>query len=123
MGVTDDEALAAITELYNAHRKIVGDAPHKRVLVSLQSFPQSVRAQNWRAEVRGGTLNYFTGRQPSRAMALTGLSTVMAHELLHLWVPNGLVLDGEYSWFYEGFVEYQAMRVCLGLELCVIRIV
>lgn len=114
---SDDEAFAAITELYEAHRKIIGDAPQKRVLVSVQSFPQVVRAENWRAEVRGGTVNFFSGKQPSRAMALTRLNTAMAHELLHLWVPNGLALDGEYDWFYEGFVEYQAMRVCVVLGI------
>jgi len=103
--------------LYDAHREVVGDVRRKRVLVALQSFPQSVRAENWRAEVRGGTLNYFSGKQPSRAVALSRLSTAMAHELLHLWVPNSLALDGEYGWFYEGFVEYQAMRVCVQLGI------
>jgi hypothetical protein len=112
---SDDEAFAALKELYDAHREVVGDVRRERVLVALQSFPQSVRAENWRAEVRGGTLNYFSGKQPSRAVALGRLSTAMAHELLHLWVPNSLALDGEYSWFYEGFVEYQAMRVCVQL--------
>jgi predicted metalloprotease with PDZ domain len=35
---------------------------------------------------------------------------VLSHELLHLWVPNGLALDGDYDWFYEGFTLYLAMR-------------
>lgn len=113
----DDEAFAAIRNLYDAHRKIVGEVGRKRVVVALQSFPQSVRPENWRAEVRGGTLNYFSGKQPSRAVALSRLSTAMAHELLHLWVPNALALDGEYDWFYEGFVEYQAVRVCVELGI------
>lgn len=112
-----DKAFAAINELYDAHRKVVGDAGRKRIVVALQSFPQSVRAENWRAEVRGGTVNFFSGRQPSRAVALSRLSTAMAHELLHLWVPNALALDGEYDWFYEGFVEYQAMSVSVELGI------
>lgn len=110
---SDDEAFHVIREFYEAHRKVVGDVGQKRVLISLQSFPQSVRAENWRSEVRGGMVNFFSGKQPSRAVALTRLSTAMAHELLHLWVPNGLALDGAYDWFYEGFVEYQAMRACV----------
>src|SRR5206468_2972117 len=35
----------------------------------------------------------------------------------HLWVPNGLVFDGDYDWFYEGFTVYQSSRIAVGLGL------
>jgi predicted metalloprotease with PDZ domain len=34
---------------------------------------------------------------------------------LHLWIPNGLALSGDYDWFYEGFTVYQSMRLNVRL--------
>jgi len=48
---------------------------------------------------------------------LVQLSTPLTHELFHLWVPNGLSLDGDYDWFYEGFTVYQAARTAVQLDL------
>ena len=45
------------------------------------------------------------------------LSTPLTHELFHLWVPNGLALDGDYDWFYEGFTIYRAARTAVSLDL------
>ena len=39
----------------------------------------------------------------------------LRHELFHLWMPNNLALDGNYSWFYEGFAQYSALKI--GVEL------
>ena len=41
----------------------------------------------------------------------------LTHELFHLWVPNGLALDGNYDWFYEGFTVYEAMRAAQELNI------
>ena len=42
---------------------------------------------------------------------------ILAHELLHLWVPNSLKLEGDYDWFFEGFTLYMSLRVLLELDV------
>src|SRR5205814_1010733 len=65
----------------------------------------------WSAETRGSTVVLLSGRMPSKLAAKAQLDGSLTHELFHLWVPNGLTLDGEYDWFYEGFTNYEALRV------------
>jgi predicted metalloprotease with PDZ domain len=52
----------------------------------------------------------LSGRLPSKLAAKAQLDGALTHELFHLWVPNGLSLEGEYAWFYEGFTNYMALR-------------
>jgi predicted metalloprotease with PDZ domain len=88
----------------------MGGVPVRRARVFVSPFPQAAPAQSWSAETRGGTVVILSGRLPSKTFALSRLDGILAHELLHLWVPNGLSLDGEYDWFYEGFTLYEALR-------------
>lgn len=67
----DDEAFGAIVEIYKEHRKVFRDLRRERVLVAINSFPQPVPTDHWRAEARGATLNYFAGRTPSPTQAST----------------------------------------------------
>src|SRR6185295_6358075 len=45
------------------------------------------------------------------------LGVIFTHELLHLWVPNSLRLEGDYDWFFEGFTLYTALRTALELKI------
>jgi predicted metalloprotease with PDZ domain len=54
-----------------------------------------------------------SGRLPSKFAAQAQLDGALTHELFHLWVPNGLALEGEYDWFYEGFTNYMALRAAM----------
>src|SRR5687767_3126175 len=47
---------------------------------------------------------------PTKNTATAQLGGALGHELLHLWVPNALALEGNYDWFYEGFTNYLALR-------------
>ncbi len=58
----------------------------------------------------------LSGQSPSKVAALAGLGVPLTHELFHLWVPNGLKLNGDYDWFYEGFTLYQSMRAGMRLQ-------
>ncbi len=81
----------------------------------LAPFPGSFGSERWSAETRGTNLVLLIGRN-SRAKSLLGqLSVLLSHELFHVWVPNGLALDGDYDWFFEGFTLYQALRCALRL--------
>jgi hypothetical protein len=114
---TDSDALEMATKVLKSHLDVFGVGPGKQLTLILFPFPQTVTADKWSAETRGSTVTLLMGRFPSKTAALAQLSVPLTHELFHLWVPNGLALDGEYDWFYEGFTVYQAARTAVRLEL------
>lgn len=107
---TDEELAGAVGEILKDYEEMSGGVPFARASVLVLPFPREASAQVWSAETRGSTVVILSGRWPSKTLALSRLDGVLSHELLHLWVPNGLALEGEYDWFYEGFTLYQAMR-------------
>jgi len=114
---TDSDALEMATKVLKSHLDVFGVWPGKQLTLILFPFPQTVAADKWSAETRGSTVTLLMGRFPSKTAALAQLSVPLTHELFHLWVPNGLALDGDYDWFYEGFTVYQAARTAVRLEL------
>ncbi len=106
----DDEAAESVNELLKDYEKIFGGPPRQRVLVALVPPPHPAPATFWSAETRGGTVTLLSGRMPTKLTATAQLSGALGHELLHLWVPNALALEGNYDWFYEGFTNYLALR-------------
>jgi predicted metalloprotease with PDZ domain len=114
---TDSDALEMATRVLKSHLDVFGVGPGRELTLILFPFPQTVGADKWSAETRGSTVTLLMGRFPSKTAALAQLSVPLTHELFHLWVPNGLALDGDYDWFYEGFTVYQAARAAVHLEL------
>ncbi|MDT7602305.1 MAG: hypothetical protein QOF61_302 [Acidobacteriota bacterium] len=108
---TDQEVAETVTAIVKEHAKTFGAMPSKTALVVVAPFPRQASASQWAAETRGAIVLYLAGRAPSKLSALARLSSPLAHESFHLWVPNGLSLTGDYAWFYEGFTNYQALRV------------
>jgi predicted metalloprotease with PDZ domain len=113
---TDDDASSLASTVVKDYLELFGGAPRKQGMVMLAPFPASVDGSRWNAETRGAAVVLLSGRSPSKIAALAQLSVPLTHELLHLWVPNGLALDGDYDWFYEGFTNYQAMRTGMRLN-------
>jgi predicted metalloprotease with PDZ domain len=108
----DEEAEDSVRNILKIYEEMIGAAPQQPSMLVLLPPPQSASAGNlWNAETRGSTVVLVSGRLPSKLAALAQLDGSLSHELLHLWIPNGLALDGEYDWFYEGFTNYQALRV------------
>jgi len=112
---TDDEALKMVGEVLKAHRQMFGAAPASEGSLILFPFAFAASPSDWSAETRGATVTLLSGKLPSKTGALAQLSTPLTHELFHLWVPNGLALEGDYDWFYEGFTVYQAALVAVSL--------
>lgn len=109
---SDGEAEDSARDILKIYEEMIGGAPRQPSMLMLLPPPQSAGAGNlWNAETRGSTVVLVSGRLPSKLAALAQLDGSLSHELLHLWIPNGLALDGEYDWFYEGFTNYQALRV------------
>jgi predicted metalloprotease with PDZ domain len=113
----DREALELAGRVLKAHREVFGGTPANGATLILFPFPQNAAANQWSAETKGANVTLLMGKLPSKVGALAQLSTPLTHELLHLWVPNGLVLEGDYDWFYEGFTVYQAASIAVRLEL------
>jgi hypothetical protein len=116
---TDEEASDMAASILKEHAGTLGGPPPSRTdsMLILIPFPRVVGADRWSAETRGGTVMLLSGQSPSRTSALAQLSVPLTHELFHLWIPNGLALDGDYDWFYEGFTLYQSIRAGMRLEL------
>lgn len=108
---SDEEAANSVEEILKVHQEAVGSALRRGPVIVLLPLPQVNAAGNlWSAETRGATVVLLSGRLPSKLAAKAQLDGALTHELFHLWVPNGLALEGEYDWFYEGFTNYMALR-------------
>jgi predicted metalloprotease with PDZ domain len=114
---SDEEIAGMASDLLKDHAQTFGGAAQERATLMLSPFPRPANADHWSAETRGASVIILSGKLPSKTAALAQLSFPLAHELFHLWVPNGLALDGNYDWFYEGFTLYQALRAGIHLNL------
>jgi hypothetical protein len=113
---TDQEIDEMIVSIIREHAKTFGGVPGDLALVVVSPPPHAASPAEWSAETRGATVFCLAGRAPSRVSAVARLTTPLAHELFHLWIPNALALTGEYAWFYEGFTNYQALRASQRLN-------
>jgi predicted metalloprotease with PDZ domain len=114
---SDAEVADLAASLLKEHTNTFGGAAQSRAMLILAPFPRQAAADHWSAETRGATITLLAGKSPSKTAALAQLSFPLAHELFHLWIPNGLMLDGNYDWFYEGFTLYQALMAGVRLNL------
>ena len=114
---SDEDAADLAASLLKEHAGTFGGNPQSSAMFILAPFPRAAGADRWSAETRGGTVTMLMGKSPSRTAALAQLTFPLAHELFHLWIPNGLALDGNYDWFYEGFTLYQALCAAVRLNL------
>lgn len=106
----DAEAAESVEEILDIYRDLTRAVPAERAAVVLLPLPPSSPGNLWSAETRGATVVLMSGRLPSKLAAKAQLDGSLTHELFHVWVPNGLALEGEYDWFYEGFTNYVALR-------------
>lgn len=114
---SDAEAAEMIASITAEHQKIFGEIPSSKSQIILIPFPQSnVSADRWRAETRGATVTIISGVIPQKKVALQRLHEQLRHEIFHLWLPNAVNLSGNYSWFYEGFTIYQALKTGVALN-------
>jgi predicted metalloprotease with PDZ domain len=114
---TDEELTSLAASILKDHAETFGGMAQSSAVLMLAPFPQQANADHWSAETRGTSVVMLAGRLPSKIAALAQLNFPLAHELFHLWIPNGLALDGNYDWFYEGFTLYQALRAGIRLNL------
>ncbi len=114
-GTGMEEAGNASSEIFNNYVDVFGSpaADNGLVILARRSSPVF---DEWEAEVRGSTVIIASSDATLPGLSIQRLHEQLRHEIFHLWIPNGVNLTGEYSWFYEGFALYQSLRTALQLN-------
>ena len=97
--------------------ELTGFSLKGRSTIMIAPLPVAVGSTKWRAETRGSTVVLLIDPAAGFTNWNGQLGVIFTHELLHLWVPNSLRLDGDYDWFFEGFTLYVALRTALDLKI------
>jgi len=113
----DSEALKAAGKVLKKYVELTGYRLPGRSTVLIAPLPVQVGTTKWRAETRGSTVLLLIDPGASFKNWAGQLGVIFTHELLHLWVPNSLRLEGDYDWFFEGFTLYTALRTALMLKI------
>lgn len=113
----DDELWKTAAQVMRKYLALTGfRLPHKSAIM-IAPLPAAELSDRWKAETRGATVVLLVNPALSNEMSKEQLGVIFTHELLHLWVPNSLLLDGDYDWFFEGFTMYVALRTALELKI------
>jgi hypothetical protein len=111
------DALSSATKVMKSYRELTGYTLPGGVLIMIAPLPVKVENIKWRAETRGATVVLLIDPAANFKNWAGLLGVIFTHELLHLWVPNQLKLEGDYDWFFEGFTLYTALQTALKLKI------
>ena len=104
----EGEALKAASAMLKKYLDLTGYKLPGKSAIMIAPFPVTGGSSEWKAETRGSTV-VLVGNPKTFDFWRNRLSIIFSHELLHLWVPNSLQLEGDYDWFFEGFTIYLAV--------------
>jgi hypothetical protein len=113
----DSAALKAAGKVLKKYWELTGFRLPGRSTIMIAPLPVAVGSTKRRAEDRGSTVLLLIDPAAGFTNWTGQLGVIFTHELLHLWVPNSLQLDGDYDWFFEGFTLYIALRIALELKI------
>ena len=116
-GFKESDALKAAGKVMKKYRELTGSRLQGTSTIMIAPLPVAVGSTKWRAETRGSTVVLLIDPAADFKTWIGQLGVIFTHELLHLWVPNSLRLDGDYDWFFEGFTLYTALRTALELKI------
>ena len=111
------DALNSATKVMKSYLELTGFKLSEGVVIIIAPLPVKVGSIKWRAETRGSTVVLLIDPAADFKNWVGQLGVIFTHELLHLWVPNRLGLEGDYDWFFEGFTLYTALQTALRLKL------
>lgn len=114
-GPSTEEMSKASAEIFNNYVDVFGSPASENGLIIL-TRRSSPAFDEWEAEARGSTVIIASSDATLPGLSIQRLHEQLRHEIFHLWIPNGVDLTGEYSWFYEGFALYQSLRTALQLN-------
>lgn len=110
-------ALNAATEVMERYLALTGFRLSGKSTIMIVASPVALGNSIWKAETRGSSVVVVMDPAARSKNSLGQLRVIFTHELLHLWVPNSLKLEGDYDWFFEGFTLYMALRTALELKV------
>jgi len=113
----ETEALNAATEVMERYLAMTGFKLPGKSVIMIAASPVALGNSIWKAETRGSSVVVVMDPGARSKNSLGQVRVIFTHELLHLWVPNSLKLEGDYDWFFEGFTLYMALRMALELKV------
>jgi hypothetical protein len=113
----DDDAWKMAAKVMQKHFALTGFRLPGKSVILIAPIPAPSGERMWVAETRGSTVVLLVNPANRQQMITEQLGVIFTHELLHLWVPNALKLEGDYDWFFEGFTMYMALRTALELKI------
>lgn len=115
--LADSKVLSAAAGVLKRYAALTRFRLPQKSVVMLAPFPVSKAATQWKAETRGSSVVLLVDPKADFATWVGQFGVIFTHELLHLWIPNSLRLDGDYDWFFEGFTLYEGLQTALDLKL------
>jgi hypothetical protein len=112
----DSVASNAASRVMEKYLELTGFRLTEKPVVMLAPLPVQTGSTKWRAQTRGSTVLVLMDPQAQIGNWKGQLEIIFTHEVLHLWVPNSLALQGAYDWFFEGFTLYTALLMALDLK-------
>ena len=113
----EDDVLDAATEVMERYQALTGFKLLGKSVIMIAASPVALGNSIWKAETRGSSVVVVMDPAARSKNSLGQVRVIFTHELLHLWVPNSLKLEGDYDWFFEGFTLYIALRTALELKV------
>ena len=113
----DGDASKAASRVMKKYLALTGFKLPARSVIMIAPLPVATGSIKWRAETKGSTVVLLIDQNAVFQNWIGQLGVIFTHELLHLWVPNALNLEGDYDWFFEGFTLYTALRTALELKI------
>jgi hypothetical protein len=109
------DVLEPATSIMRRYLALTGFRLRGRPAIMIAPLPIKDPKTSWKAETRGSTVVLLINPEAEIKRWKPQLTVIFTHEILHLWVPNTLKLEGDYDWFFEGFTLYTALRTALEL--------
>lgn len=113
----NDDAIKSAGAVIKQYLELTGVKLPAGAFIIIAPLPVKVGSVKWRAETRGSTVVLLIDPDAGFHNWVGQLGVIFTHELLHLWVPNSLNLEGDYDWFFEGFTLYAALQTALRLKI------
>jgi hypothetical protein len=111
------DALERATKVMERYVALTGFRLRDKSAIMIAPLPIQDPKTSWKAETRGSTVVLLINPDAGFRLWKSQLTVIFTHEILHLWVPNSLKLEGDYDWFFEGFTLYTALRTALDLRV------
>jgi hypothetical protein len=110
------EAEAFLTEIFDHYAREFSLTPGREFQVALLSLPKFDPNGGWAAETRASNIFIISSEPVFKSQSLQRFHEQLRHEMFHLWIPEGVNLNGHYDWFYEGFALYQSLKLGVAVN-------